>query len=246
MSAEPFEISIKAKSTIKNIKHIFFDLDNTLWDFKKNSREVLLYLFEEHHIEKNLSIGFDEFIDIYENQNAQLWEKYHLQKITKEELRIQRFNNTFLHFGANEEELSRAWSDKYVKLSPYKTHLIEGTLDVLNYLKNNYHLHLITNGFKEVQHIKLHETGLKSHFKQIIISEEHNLSKPDTKLFELAEQLSNSQKNECVMIGDNYDTDIIGAVNAGWKAIHFVAEQKTESHPSIFQIKKLGELKSIF
>jgi putative hydrolase of the HAD superfamily len=243
LDTEPVEVP---KNTIKNIKHIFFDLDNTLWDFKKNSREVLLHLFEEHQIEKNLSVGFNEFIDIYENQNAQLWEKYHSQKITKEELRIQRFNNTFLHFGAYEEELSQAWSEKYITLSPYKTHLIEGTLDVLNYLKKNYQLHLITNGFKEVQYIKLHETGLKPHFNQIIISEEHELSKPDIKLFQLAESLSNSKQNECVMIGDNFDTDITGAINAGWKAIYLSTDSTNETHPSIYQIKKLEELKSIF
>ncbi len=237
-------ISGKIYLNIKNIKHIFFDLDNTLWDFEKNSREALLHLFLEHHIQNKCKVNFDEFIIVYEEINHELWRQYSLQQTTKAELRYQRFHQTFLNFGFDNIDLAHQWADDYLRISPYKTHLIEGTLDVLNYLKQKYVLHLITNGFKEVQHIKLDTCGLTSFFDQIIISEDHGFNKPDIRIFELAEKLANVDKSQCVMIGDNYDADISGAKNAGWKAIHLTQHKnKTNDH---FEIENLAELLKLF
>lgn len=227
------------------IKHIFFDFDNTLWDFEKNSREALLQMFNEYNIEKKCDTNFDHFISVYEEINHDLWHKYSLQLTTKEELRYQRFHKAFLNFNYNDIDLAHHWANEYLTISPYKTHLIEGALDVLDYLKDKYELHIITNGFKEVQHIKLNACNLYPYFKHIIISEEYGFNKPDVQIFELAEQLSNCSNKECVMIGDNFDTDITGALNANWKAI-YLAKENNQSSSYHLHIKALNELKNYF
>lgn len=231
---------------MKHIKHIFFDLDNTLWDFEKNSREAILHLFTEHHIEKHCNVSFANFIKTYENINHHWWHQYGLKLVTKEELRYQRFNQAFKHYKYDNIELSKIWANDYLTISPYKTHLIEGAIDTLNYLKDKYQLHLITNGFKEVQHIKLDCCGIKSFFNHIIISEEHGYNKPDIKIFEIAEQLASTHKNECVMIGDNYEADIVGGLNAGWNAIFLSPTPLEKSLEKLIRIEKLSELKHLF
>lgn len=227
---------------MKNIKHIFFDLDHTLWDFEKNSREALFELFVRDNVEKHINVSFSDFLKVYEEVNHELWRLYGLKQTTKEELRVKRFSKSFEHFSFHNTELATQWADDYLTLSPYKTNLIEGALDVLNYLNGKYHLHLITNGFKEVQHIKLVESKIKPFFNQIIISEEHGVSKPHLQLFEIAEQLSGALKTELVMIGDNYEADIKGALNAGWQAIYLTKKSIDNTHC----IKSLFELKTLF
>lgn len=203
-------------------------------------------MFFEHEIEKYCKSNFNEFISVYERINHQLWHLYSLNQISKEELRYQRFYKSFLHFKYDNLKLAHIWADDYLKISPYKTHLIDGAIDVLLYLKNKYHLHIITNGFKEVQHIKLDYSNLKSFFKHIIISEEHGFNKPDIEIFHKAEQLSNANSYECVMVGDNFDTDIKGALNANWKAIYLADKDTNMFNQKCFQIKRLIELKEIF
>ena len=225
------------------IKHIFFDLDNTLWDFEKNSREALLHLFNEHHIKTHCKTEFEDFIEIYETVNHELWHLYNLHQITKEELRYQRFYKSFLHFNYNNLQLAHFWADEYLKISPYKTHLIDGAMDILLYLKDKYQLHIITNGFKEVQYTKLNYSQLAPFFEYVVISEEYGYNKPDIKIFDIAKVLTSSKKNECVMIGDNYDTDILGALNANWKAIYLSNQHKTNEDKNYFQIDKLIQLK---
>ncbi len=204
-------------------------------------------MFHEHNIQYFCKVSFDEFIEVYESINHELWRLYSLNQIKKEELRYQRFYKSFLHFKYDNLELAHQWADDYLKISPFKTHLIDGAMDVLDYLKDKYELHIITNGFKEVQHIKLDSCQLKPFFKQIIISEEHGFNKPDLQIFNLAESLAQAQNHECVMIGDNFETDIEGALNANWKAIYLA---NTDSHKeniiqNLTQINELSVLKTI-
>jgi len=203
-------------------------------------------LFEEHDLQTSCNIDFDGFIEKYEAINHELWYQYSLKQTTKEELRYQRFYKTFLYFNYDNLQLAHYWADDYLKISPYKTHLIDGAIDVLMYLKEKYQLHIITNGFKEVQHIKLNYSNLKPFFEHIIISEEHGFNKPDVKIFNLAQQLTNAQTHECVMIGDNYDADILGALNANWKAIYLSNSQMVNANDNYFQINKLIHLKELF
>ncbi|MES2133569.1 MAG: YjjG family noncanonical pyrimidine nucleotidase [Bacteroidota bacterium] len=231
---------------MKAAKHIFFDLDHTLWDFEKNSREAILHLFLEYKFDVTFKTDFETFIGVYENINHHLWQLYALQQVSKEELRYQRFYKTFLHFNFDRIDVAKLWADEYLTISPYKTHLIEGTFDILNYLKEkNYVLHIITNGFKEVQHIKLTQSKLKDFFRHIIISEDHGFNKPDIRIFELAQELSGANTAECVMIGDNYENDIVGALNANWKAVHLSEKPQQNSDVNFYRIGTLPELKNL-
>ncbi len=203
-------------------------------------------MFLEHHIDQHCQTTFENFIEIYEAINHELWHLYSLNQMTKEELRYQRFHKAFLHFKYANLNLAHLWADDYLKLSPYKTHLIDGAMDVLIYLKDKYQLHIITNGFKEVQHIKLDYSNLKPFFEHVIISEEHGFNKPDIQIFDLAQRLTNTQFNECAMVGDNYDTDILGALNANWKAIYLADTTKENNHQNFTQINRLISLKDLF
>lgn len=203
-------------------------------------------MFNEHRIDENCQTNFDDFIEVYESINHELWHLYSLKQTTKEELRYQRFHKAFLHFNYDNLQLAHHWADDYLKISPYKTHLIDGAMDVLLYLQEKYQLHIITNGFKEVQHIKLDYSNLKPFFEYIIISEEHGFNKPDIKIFDLAQQLTSAQTHECVMIGDNYDTDILGALNAQWKAIYLSDNETNNSDENYTQINRLIHLKELF
>lgn len=203
-------------------------------------------MFLEHRIQEHCQTNFDTFIEIYEAINHELWHLYGIKQTTKEELRYQRFYKAFLHFGYDNLKLSHTWADNYLTLSPYKTHLIDGAIDILEHLQENYELHIITNGFKEVQHIKLDYSNLRPFFKHIIISEDHGFNKPDIKIFNLAQSLTNAQNHECVMIGDNFDADILGALNANWKAIYLSGNTKENADENFIQIKKLIELKAFF
>lgn len=204
------------------------------------------HLFDEHKIAQQCGVDFVKFIDVYEAINHDLWHKYSLQLTTKSELRYQRFYRAFLEFGLDDLELAHVWANDYLKLSPYKTHLIEGAREVLDYLKPKYALHIITNGFKEVQDIKLESCSLTGYFDQVIISEEYGFNKPDRQIFQLAENLAGTKSEHCVMIGDNFDTDIAGAINANWQAIHLTDQTQSRLPDNSMQIKKLEELLELF
>lgn len=225
-------------------KHLFFDLDDTLWDFEKNSGYVLQQLFLEFDLKNKLKTDFENFSAIYKRTNLQLWLDYSKKKITKEYLRNNRFNLAFNQFDYDNYDENIIITEHYLHRSPKGKHLKEGCIETLEYLKPNYHLHIITNGFKEVQSIKIDGCGLRDYFKNIIISEDHQLSKPDEKLFRLAETFAGAKTEECVMIGDNFDNDVEGALNAGWEAIYF-AEEKPKSYNGNF-IHQLQDLKLMF
>ena len=228
------------------MKHLFFDLDNTLWDFDKNSKTVLQNLFKANNFEVKLGVDFEKFHSFYYEKNNELWHLYYFNKIKKEELRYRRFHDTFLNFGLNNLQLSKSIAEDYIQISPYSKHLMPDCIEVLEHLAKDYHLHIITNGFAEVQNIKIDNCGLRDYFKQIIISEEHGLTKPNLEIFRLAERLANAAPDKCMMIGDNWVSDIEGAIGAGWKAVYFGNNLPDgKQHSFVSSIKKLEELKAL-
>ncbi len=231
-------------AVLNTIKHIFFDLDDTLWDFELNSAAVLQQLFTEFNLSQKLNTDFHTFHVGYKKINAELWRAYYQKQLVKEELRNQRFHQTFLAFGYEAYNESLNVSELYLKRSPNGTILKPNCLEILDYLKPNYQLHIITNGFKEVQHIKLQSCNLSSYFKNVIISEEHGLIKPDVAIFRLAEQLSGALPYECVMIGDNLESDMQGGKNAGWETIYF-NDNSHQNSTHFTSIKNLEELKGL-
>lgn len=226
----------------EGIKHVFFDLDDTLWDFEKNSDFVLNQLYSEFDLQQKLGAPYSEFIRVYKEINSQLWKKYSHKDITKEELRNNRFELTFQKFGYSNYNENLEITHHYLDRAPHGKSLKDGCLDVLEFLNKKYQLHIITNGFKEIQHVKLNGSGLIPYFKNIIISEEHQLSKPDPEIFQLAENLANAASHECIMIGDNKDNDVHGAIRAGWKAIHYHPVKHADVEYHIHHLSELKEL----
>lgn len=226
----------------RSAKHIFFDLDDTLWDFEANSSFVLNTIFSDYFLEEKLNTDFHTFYKSYKQINDDLWVSYYKKEIDKTYLRNNRFHITFQKFGYDNYSENLKVTEEYLEKSPYGKQLKQGCIETLDYLKEKYHLHIITNGFKEVQNIKLDTTGLRPYFKEIIISEEHSLTKPDEKIFRIAESFSGSTPSDSVMIGDNFQSDITGALNAGWKALWLTESNTSEN---VLSISNLNELKSI-
>jgi putative hydrolase of the HAD superfamily len=230
---------------IAGIKHVFFDLDHTLWDFEKNSETVIEQLLVTYDVERQYGITAETFIKKYKKINHRLWHLYSHKKITKEELRNTRFTKTLERLGAKNKELGALLEKEYISKSPYQTHLLEGTNEILDYLKPKYELHILSNGFKEVQRIKLHESGIKKYFTHIFISEEMGVQKPDREIFDIARKQANIDIGSCIMIGDNFINDIEGALKASWKAIYYTPRKKRIKIDNLYQIKSLLELKEL-
>ncbi|MCT4625178.1 MAG: YjjG family noncanonical pyrimidine nucleotidase [Schleiferiaceae bacterium] len=228
----------------KAYKHIFFDLDHTLWDFDKNSEETLEELFEVYSL-KELGIeAFEDFLKTYRRVNDQMWDQYRKKEITKAELRATRFYNTLLEFEIDHPELASTIDADYISKSPYKTHVFPHTHEILEYLAEKYELHIITNGFSEVQDIKMEHSKLKSHFKHKITSEMVGVTKPDPKIFTHALRLAGSHRNEALMIGDNLAVDVIGARNVGIDQVYFNPDRKPHEVKVTHEIQNLIELKN--
>jgi len=229
----------------KRYDHIFFDLDHTLWDFDSNSRETLLEIFHEFELKTRGFAHFNHFIDTYEHINDRFWSQYRKGKVTKEELRIGRFLETLSTAGKADEALAFDMSFYYLEKSPTKPHLLPGAIKVLDHLKGKCGLHLITNGFKEVQYIKLQHCGLAPYFDNVIISEEVGFQKPHEGIFKLALERANTTADKAVMIGDSFEADILGAHRAGMDTIFFSPERVSTDVPDR-QIASLLELMEMF
>jgi len=222
--------------------HLFFDLDKTLWDFELNSEETLKELFAHFKLGKLFDFNSDVFIDVYKKHNEQLWVQYSSNTINKASLRTERFKLTLAEFGIVDLALSEQLGNEYVFRSPLKTKLVPGTLNVLEYLKDKYTLHIITNGFEEVQHAKLNNCGIRNYFSEIITSERAGCNKPHKGIFEYSLTISGAKSYNSIMIGDNLDFDILGAVSAGIDQIYFNPESIEHPHQPTFEIKELEEI----
>ena len=229
-------------SNSEKYKHIFFDLDHTIWDFDKNAEETLYELYDIYRLNEIGLPSAGLFIETYTRNNHQLWAEYHTGKITKNELRETRFKRTFLELGVHPDVLPIAFEDDYVKLCPTKTNLFPHAHETLRYLKDKYTLHLISNGFKESSELKIGNTNIGGYFQNIIISEVIGVNKPDPAIFEHALNLADADKNESLMIGDSLEADIYGALNFGIDAIYFNPFNAPKPADVPLQINHLKEL----
>lgn len=228
------------------IKHIFFDLDHTIWDFDRNAQETLMELYENYKLSDLGLSSAEDFIATYTVNNHQLWAQYHLGKITKQALREERFRKTFLDLGLQPHLIPAKFEDDYVAMGPTKTNLFESAEKVLTYLQNKYHLHIISNGFKEAVLTKMQVSNLNPYFKNVVISEDVGVNKPDKAIFEYALNLAQAQKQESIMIGDSLEADVYGAQNFGIKAIFFNPLKAQKPDDVEQQIHHLEELLNHF
>ena len=206
---------------MRKYEFLYFDLDNTLWDFSVNAREALKQTLENLDLIIQLP-SFDDYFQLYEQINDSLWNDYRAKKITKQALIVERFSRSLGAF----QILNQDWQKincHYLECMALQTQLFPGTLETLGYLKNKgYQMHIITNGFKEVQHAKLINSGLSEFFGRVFISEEIHTTKPHREIFEHALKSSNALKKKSIMIGDSWEIDILGAQNFGIDQIMFL------------------------
>lgn len=227
-------------------KHIFFDLDHTLWDFNRNSRETLTELFIEHRLDELKKFSLQSFLKEYTRINEKLWEHYRQNLITEEYLRSGRFEETLASFGHHDPELSSKLAEDYISRSPYKGLLFPHVHETLSYLKTKYDLHIITNGFSNVQRIKMGSAGLLNYFSHIFISEEVGFQKPETGIFHHAFVTCNTSAPYCLMVGDNIETDLEGASSVGMDHVYFNPERlKHEYKKATYEIESISRLREI-
>lgn len=225
-------------------KHLFFDLDHTIWDFDANARVTLQQL----HIDLNLvDKGIHDFDLFYKNylvHNEKLWERYRNGYIRQEELRIKRMWLTLLDFKVADEELARQLSELFLQLLPTRTILFPDTKEVLQYLTDKgYRLHLITNGFELVQHGKLKSSGIDHFFKEVITSEGSNSLKPQKEIFDYALNRTGAIAKESLMIGDSIEVDIAGAIAVGIDQVHVNHINAKQSLIPTYTVTELKQLK---
>jgi len=225
----------------KKYKVLFFDLDRTLWDYRSNSEQTLYDLVKKHT--PGLIERFDEFLAAFYEINEKLWLMYRDGKLSKKKLSTQRFIDSFKRLGINAESFADKFSFDYIKESPNKTKLFPKAIETLKYLKNKgYKLYLLTNGFIEVQKVKIIDSKLEPYFERMITSEDAGYQKPHKKIFEFALNIVKAKKSDCIMIGDDLESDIEGAKNFGIDTVFFnQLGLKHDSAPT-FEIKKLDEL----
>ncbi len=224
------------------ITHIFFDLDHTLWDFDKNS----VLAFDKIFRNDFPLVDTDHFISHYVPINQACWKLFQVDAISHEELRYRRLKESFdaISFEISDQQIDQI-SEDYIKFLPDFNHLFEDAHDVLNYLRERYELHIITNGFAEVQFRKMASSNLTPYFKTITNSEMAGAKKPNPIIFEHALDKARAMKSESIMIGDSMDADVIGALDFGMQAIFFNPNQ-IEVPQEIIQITSLNALKTIF
>jgi putative hydrolase of the HAD superfamily len=228
-------------------KHLFFDLDHTLWDFETNAKETLQTLHSLHALHERGIDDFDLFFSRYSHHNEKLWDRYTKGYIKQDELRWKRVWLALLDFKIADEKLAREIAVQFLEHLPNRKNLFPHTTEILEYLtQKNYVLHLITNGFDTIQHSKLKFSNLTAYFKEVITSERAGSLKPNKEIFEFALQLTNANVEESIMIGDNIEADIKGAMGAGLDTV-FVNHLriKTEVQPT-YTIYHLKELEEIF
>src|SRR5918993_1459730 len=224
-------------------KHLFFDLDHTLWDFDANAKATLQQLHLDLKLVDKGIRDFDLFHKNYLQHNEKLWARYRNGQIKQDELRIKRMWLTLLDFQIADEDLTRQLSELFLQLLPTRTILFPDTKEVLQYLTDKgYNLHLITNGFEETQHNKLKHSGLDKFFKVVVTSEGSNSLKPQREIFEYALNETGANVEESLMIGDTLEVDVVGALSVGMDAVHVNyngLEQEAEPTYTIYHLKEL-------
>lgn len=229
---------------MKKYQHLFFDLDHTIWDFDTNASIILKKLHAECG-EKLEEVPFLQFFEAYTRYNEAHWKLYRENKISQAELRTGRFKSALDEFGIHDHAILEFFASEYPKQAPWQTNLFPHSIDVLNYLQSKYELHLITNGFEEVQHIKLDNSGLRPFFKTMTTSNRAGVKKPNPAIFEIALSDASARREESIMIGDSIEADCLGARDFGMDQIFFNPKKKDCKFEFTAHIHCLSELKLI-
>jgi len=232
----------------KKYTHIFFDLDNTLWDFETNSRNTMQIIFQKLNLGQ--THDFNLFFETYTRHNESLWQSYRNNEVIKKELTRLRFQNTFDDLDIKDIDALET-NELYLNEMPNQKILNNGVIEILQYLKKKrYHLNIITNGFSEVQRRKIETSELSHFFDKIFISEEIKSPKPEQAIFEYAIKSANAKKISSIMIGDDWEVDVLGALRFGIDAVHFtnkpaISLSQVEFHKQNYAVFKIGMLNQL-
>ena len=227
---------------MQNIQHVFFDLDHTLWDFEKNSDLTFQKIFKIN----DLSVDLHSFLEVYRPLNFKFWKLYREEKVTKSELRYGRLKNTFdaIDFPIS-DTLIYLIADQYIEHLADFNHLFDGAIEILDYLNQKYTLHIITNGFEEIQTKKMINSKIYHYFEKVITSESVGVKKPNPKVFKHALEIANANIDQAIMIGDSIEADINGALGVGMKAIHCNFDTSLVPNNLFMSVSSLLEIKKI-
>jgi putative hydrolase of the HAD superfamily len=228
----------------KKYTDIFFDLDRTLWDFDANSYDTFNEIFQKYNLNQYFRY-FESFLETYRKINEFLWQDYRDKKISKEDLSWQRFHKTLQTCGCDSVTIAKSIALDYIKISPEKTKLFDGTINLLESLYPYFNMYIITNGFKEVQYNKLNNCGIVRYFRGIYVSEEIGHNKPYKEFFDIVFKQSNADRETSIVVGDDLEIDIMGAINAGVYSVWFNPNKITGTIKPNFEISKLNELLEI-
>lgn len=224
---------------------IFFDLDHTLWDYEKNSHETLNDLYHSYKLHSLGGFSFDQFYHRFGEVNNGLWSQYNQGAIDRFTIRNERFGRVLNHFKIKDWELALRISDDYLAQCPAKINLFPYVHDVLQYLSAKYHLYILTNGFDDVQEIKISKSKLKPYFKGMITSETIGYRKPSREIFHHAMEVAGASTEQSLMVGDNLNADILGAKNASIDSVYFNPLKKAHTHDIHLEINCLSQLMNI-
>lgn len=223
-------------------QHIFFDLDHTIWDYDANARDSLTELYHSYSLKNYRKFSCDQLCDGFFRTNAQLWKLYDLGKIGREHLREERFRSVFRELGFTDMDLAYQFGEDYLTLCPTKKAILPGALELLEYLSGKYTLHVITNGFHDVQSVKIESAGLTHFFSEVVTSERAGARKPAREIFEFALRTAGAIREQSVMIGDNLLTDIAGARSCQIDHIYFNPAKTPHQEAVTLEVHSLSDL----
>jgi YjjG family noncanonical pyrimidine nucleotidase len=229
---------------LKPYEHLFFDLDHTLWDFEANAHECLIEMYDSFDMK---GLGAEDvafFCKKFSEANHYYWALLEAKQTTVDVVKKKRFQAAFDKLNIHiSEDLSLEMTEVFIKLLPSKTRLIDGTIEVLEYLKPNYQMHILSNGFEDIQIKKMKNSGIDHYFDKLITNEKAKALKPDKAIFDFALNYANASLSSSLMIGDNYIADIKGAMNAQFDTVFYnPAKQDIQEKPT-FEIFNLIEIK---
>lgn len=226
------------------IRHLFFDLDHTLWDFEKNSKICIRQIYEQHKVIFPAEVGFEAFFQKFSTINSAMWNQLDLSLITHEYLRIFRFQKVLQALDIEiDEQFSLELNQMLLDILPYQQHLMDDAFDTLEVLASrDYKMHIISNGYQDIQIKKMKSGGIYHFFNQIITNDIAGARKPEKAIFDFALYKADADIGNSLMIGDNLIADIEGAKNAGLRTIYFNPEIEENNSENISELKYLLEI----
>ena len=223
-------------------KHLFFDLDHTLWDFDRNSSESITEIYDTHRLADLGVVSPHTFAETFIAVNRKLWRDYDLDIIGHEYIRQHRFPMVFEALGVEDTDCCANLNTDYLRLLPKKAHLTDSAREVLEYLHGRYRMHIITNGFAEIQAVKMASSDIAHFFEEVITTQSADAKKPSPRIFEYALQASGATIAESLMLGDNYEADILGAKAVGLDTVFYNPKLQVVDDPATYDIRHWREL----